>query len=160
MSDPGVSAGPRAGEPPRGAAAPAQPPPSAQPAPGRPTAWVGWIWFAGLILILVGVFNAIDGLVALFQDRVVVPVPDGLLLFDVTGWGWTHLIIGIAQIVIGAGILAGMRWAMALGFLVAMLNATLQLLSLPLYPLWATIVIVLDIIVIYALVVHGDEARR
>lgn len=127
--------------------------------PPRRTGWVGWVWFGGAILVLVGIFNVIHGLVAIVRDQVFVVAPQSVLLFDVTGWGWVHLILGVIQIAIGAGIFAGARWALALGFLAAMVNAAFQLVSLPIYPIWSIIIIALDVVVVYALIVHGDEAR-
>jgi hypothetical protein len=125
----------------------------------RRTGWVGWIFFAGTLLILLGVFNVIEGLVALFNDEHYVSAAQGLLVFDLTGWGWIHLITGALAVVIGVGLFSGAMWARVCGVILVGLNAIAQLTFLSAYPLWAVIVIALDILVIWALVVHGDEAK-
>jgi hypothetical protein len=125
----------------------------------RRTGWVGWIFFAGTLLILLGVFNLIEGLVALFNDDYYVPTAQGLLVFDLTGWGWIHLVTGVLAIAIGVGLFSGAMWARVCGVILVGLNAIAQLAFLSAYPLWAVIVIALDVLVIWALVVHGAEAK-
>jgi len=125
----------------------------------RRTGWVGWVYFAGTMLLLVGSFNLIEGLVALFNDQYYVPTRQGLLMFDLTGWGWIHLIMGILAIGVGIGLFSGAMWARIGGVAFAGLNVLLQLAFLSAYPLWATIVIAIDILIIWALIVHGDETK-
>jgi hypothetical protein len=117
------------------------------------------VYFAGMMLVLLGSFNVIEGLVALFNDQYYVPTAEGLLVFDLTGWGWVHLIIGVLAIVVGVGLYTGAVWARVGGVLLAGINAVAQLMFLSAYPVWAVIVIALDVLVIWALVVHGDEAK-
>jgi len=126
---------------------------------GTTTAWLGWIWFGGSMMVLLGVFNVIEGLVALFNDDYYLVGPQGLLVFDLTGWGWVHLIIGVLAIAAGAGLFTGAMWARATAVVLASINAVAQLAFLSAYPLWATLVIALDVVVIWAVVVHGGEAR-
>jgi len=95
----------------------------------------------------------------LFNDQYYVPTRQGLLVFDLTGWGWIHLIVGIVAVVVGIGLFTGATWARISGVILAGLNAILQLLFLSANPLWAILVITLDVLVIWALVVHGDEAK-
>jgi hypothetical protein len=123
------------------------------------TAWVGWLYFGGAMMVLLGTFNLIEGLVALFNDEYYVATPQGLLVFDITGWGWIHLTIGVVAIVVGVGVFTGAMWARICGVIVCAVNAITQLAFLSAYPLWAVVVITLDILVIWALIVHGDEAR-
>ncbi|HKS45754.1 MAG TPA: hypothetical protein VJT49_11715 [Amycolatopsis sp.] len=124
------------------------------------SAWLGWIWFAGAMMILLGLFNAIEGVVALFNDRYYVLGPQGLLVFDLTGWGWVHLIIGALAVVTGIALFSGATWARVVAVVLAVINAIAQLAFLSAHPVWCTIVIALDVIVIWALVVHGAEAKR
>lgn len=127
-------------------------------APTR-TGWAGWVYFGGTMLILAGTFNLVEGLVALFNDQYYVPTRQGLLVFDITGWGWIHLIIGALAVIIGIGLFAGAMWARVSGVILAGLNALAQLAFLSAYPLWAAIVIAIDILIIWALIVHGDEVK-
>jgi hypothetical protein len=121
--------------------------------------WVGWVYFGGTMMVLLGSFNIIEGIVALFNDEYYVPTTQGLLVFDLTAWGWIHLIIGAIAIGVGAGVLAGATWARICGVILCGLNAIAQLAFMSAYPLWATIVIALDVLVIWALIVHGGEAK-
>lgn len=131
---------------------------AAHSAPRR-TGWVGWVYFAGAMLILLGIFNAIEGLVALFNDQYYLPTRQGLLVFDLTGWGWIHLIVGVLAVGVGIGLFTGAMWARVCGIVLAGLNAVAQLAFLSANPAWAMIVITLDVLVIWALVVHGAEAK-
>ena len=121
--------------------------------------WVGWVYFGGAMMILLGTFNLIEGLVALFNDQYYVATQQGLLVFDITGWGWVHLIIGVVAIGVGIGVFTGAMWARICGVIVCGINAIAQLAFLSAYPVWAVVVIALDVLVIWALIVHGDEAK-
>ncbi|MFF5988502.1 DUF7144 family membrane protein [Prauserella flavalba] len=123
----------------------------------RRTPWVGWIWFAAIIMAMLGVFTLIYGLVAIFNDEFYTIGPEGLLLFDITAWGWIHLIIGAVAILTAFALLSGRMWARVLTVLIASVNAIAQLTFLAAYPAWSIIAIVLDILVIWAVVVHGRE---
>lgn len=125
----------------------------------RRSGWVGWVYFGGAMMILLGTFNIIEGLVALFHDQYYVATPQGLLLFDITGWGWVHLVIGVIAVGVGIGVFTGALWARISGVILCGINAIAQLAFLSAYPVWAVIVIALDVMVIWALIVHGDEAR-
>jgi hypothetical protein len=115
--------------------------------------------FAGTLLLLVGGFNVIYGLVALLKDQVLVASQAGLVAFDVTTWGWITLMVGIVQIAVGLGILGGQTWAIVAGVVIAVLNAFNQIAFLPAQPVWSTIIIAVDILIIYGLTVHGREIR-
>jgi hypothetical protein len=125
----------------------------------QPSGWVGMAIFAGTLLLLVGGFNVIYGLVALFKDQVLVASAAGLVAFDVTTWGWITLILGIVQIGVGLGILGGQSWALIMGVIVAVLNAFNQIAFLPAQPVWSTIIIAIDVLIIYGLTAHGREIR-
>jgi hypothetical protein len=123
------------------------------------TGWVGWVYFAGTMLVLLGTFNIIEGLVALFNDQFYVPTRQGLLVFDLTTWGWIHLLVGGLAVIAGVGLFTGAMWARVFGVILAGVNAIAQLAFLSAYPVWAVVVIALDVLVIWALVVHGSEAK-
>jgi hypothetical protein len=124
------------------------------------TGWVGYVVFAGVMLMMLGAFQAIEGLVAIFRDEYYVVTRSGLLLtMDFTTWGWVHLILGLIAVGTGIGVLLGQMWARVTGIVIAVLSALANLAFLPAYPIWATIIIALDVLAIYALAVHGREVE-
>ena len=125
------------------------------------TGWAGWAAFAGVIMVMAGIFQAAAGLVALVNDDVYVVVSDQIALtLDYTQWGWVHLILGSVVVTAGVAIFSGRVWARTVGVLLAGLSAFAHLLFIPAFPLWSLIVIAMDVLVIYALCVHGGELRR
>ena len=122
-----------------------------------PTAWVGWIWFAAMMLVLNGFFNALDGLVALFNNDIYAVRGRGLVTFNFTTWGWILLIFGILQVAVGISLIQARTWARVVAIILVMLNAFGQVAFITAFPLWSIVVIALDIIVLWALLVHGEE---
>jgi hypothetical protein len=117
-----------------------------------------WVAFAGTMLALAGSFHAIQGLVALFRDDYYLVSPSGLVVnVDYTTWGWVHLIGGAVVVAAGLGAIAGQTWARVVGVVVAVLSALLNVAFLAAYPIWSTLMIGLDVLVIWALMVHGGE---
>ncbi|GAB2809974.1 DUF7144 family membrane protein [Lentzea nigeriaca] len=125
----------------------------------RETGWLGWIWFAGIMMIVMGSFNAIEGLVALFRGEYYVVTEEQVLVFDLTAWGWITLLIGILVALAGGALLSGAAWARVVAVVLAVINAVAQLAFVSVHPLWSTIVIALCVTVIWAVVVHGSEAN-
>jgi hypothetical protein len=124
------------------------------------TGWVGWVAFAGIMLIMLGIFQAIEGFVAIFDNGYYLVRPNGLVVnVDYTAWGWTHLIIGLIAIAVGIGLMTGNMVARIVGIIIAVISAIVNLMFIAAYPVWSTIVIAVDVIVIYAIVVHGRELK-
>jgi hypothetical protein len=125
-----------------------------------PTAWAGWVIFAGVMMIMLGSFQIIEGLVALFDDGFYAVGSNGLVVnVDYNTWGWAHTIIGIVAIGAGLGLLAGNLAARIVGVGVAFLSALVNLAFISAYPIWSTIMIVIDVVVIFAIIVHGRELK-
>jgi hypothetical protein len=125
------------------------------------TGWIAWILFAGIILMTNGFFNVIEGIVALFRDNIYLVGSEGLVLdIDFTAWGWALLLFGVLLIVTGYGVMRGQTWARITGIVLVVINAIVHMIFMPAYPIWAIIVITLDVLVIYALAVHGREAKE
>jgi uncharacterized membrane-anchored protein len=126
----------------------------------EPTAWVGMIIFGGIMMLMMGAFQIIEGLVALFNDEYYLVTRNGLIVsLDYTAWGWTHLIIGLIAVCAGIGVLLGQMWARVVGIIIAVVSALANIAFLSAYPVWSTIVIATDVLVIYALTVHGREVK-
>jgi hypothetical protein len=134
-----------------------------RPAYGRspdPTAWTGWVVFAAFMMIMVGTFQAIEGLVAIFDDGFYRVTEANLVVnVDYTVWGWTHLLLGILLVAAGVGVLAGNIVARAVAILLAAVSALVNMVFIEAYPIWSILIITVDVLVIYALVVHGRELR-
>jgi hypothetical protein len=126
----------------------------------RITGWVGWVWFAALMMILTGAFNIIYGLVAILRSTFFLETPNNTLLFNLSAWGWIHLILGILLVVAGFAVIAGQTWARAVAVILAMVNAITQMLLFSAYPWWSLLAIAIDVLVIYALIVHGRESEE
>jgi hypothetical protein len=126
-----------------------------------PTAWAGWVAFAAVMMFLLGSFQAVQGLVAIFDDGFYHVTDSGLVVeVDYTAWGWVHLLLGALIIISGVGVLSGNALARAVGVLLAVGSALLNLLFIEAYPIWSVLVISIDVLVIYALIVHGRELRH
>jgi hypothetical protein len=124
------------------------------------TGWTGWIVFAGIILVTNGFFNILQGLMAVIGPDSYYAVAGGSLwLLDVDGWGWWNIILGALIVLVGASLLAGQTWARVVAIILAIFSALTQMVLLPAQPLWALIVIAIDVLVIYAVTVHGREMR-
>ncbi|MFG1707940.1 hypothetical protein ACFLIM_32505 [Nonomuraea sp. M3C6] len=123
------------------------------------TGWVGWVWFAAMLMIIAGVFNFISGLYAIVNSGLFVGMPARLLLFDVAVWGWVHLIFGIVLFLTGLALTVGQTWARVVAAVLVMLNAMTQLIWITVNPWWSLAVIAVDLLVLYALTVHGREAK-
>ncbi|MDA0158917.1 hypothetical protein OM076_01470 [Solirubrobacter ginsenosidimutans] len=115
----------------------------------------GWVTFAGVMFLLVGAFNLIDGIVALVNDDYY--VADELLFGDLTAWGIWWLVVGTAQAVTGIAILRRGTISWIFGLAIASVNALTQLLWLGAYPAWAIAAIIVDGLIIWALTTHVDE---
>jgi hypothetical protein len=120
----------------------------------------GWRTFAGILFYLVGAFNVIGGLAAIFKDEFFLASANQLLLVDYTAWGWFLLILGIVQLIAGAGILRDRVWARAVGVALALLSAMLHIAFLVAFPIFGLLTISLCIAVVYGLVVPSDPNER
>jgi hypothetical protein len=120
---------------------------------------VGLILFAAIMMIMVGVFQAFQGLVAIFENEFYVPTRNYLFQFDATTWGWTHLLLGLLVAFAGYGLLSGKTWARTVAIFLAVLSAIANFAFIPYYPFWSLLIITLDIFVIWAIAVHGGSMR-
>jgi hypothetical protein len=131
-------------------------PQGARPSEG----WAGWVTFAAVVLTLVGTLNLIQGFVALFDDGYFVARSgDELLLVEYTAWGVAMLCWGLLLLAAGLGVAAGRGWARWFAVGAAFVNVILQIGFLSAYPIWSAILILLDVLVIFALTARWAEAR-
>jgi hypothetical protein len=124
------------------------------------TGWaVGFILFAAIMMIMAGVFQALAGLVAIFENEFYVPTRNYLLQFDASSWGWIHLVIGLLVAFGGWGLLSGRTWARAVAITLALISAIANFAFIPYYPFWSMLIIVIDIVVIWAIAAYGGTMR-
>ena len=129
---------------------------------GRPphevSGWaIGFTAFAGFMLILIGIFHIFVGIAGLASNPVFVTTPNYILRFNLHTWGWIHLIGGVIVGAAGFGVFTGAMWARVIGVIVALVSMFANFAFLPYYPLWAILIIALDIAVIWALTAHGRD---
>lgn len=123
------------------------------------TPWkTGLLVFAGTIMIVGGIFQALAGLVALFRNEVYVVGLNYVYSFDVTTWGWIHLIVGIIVAIAGGAVLTGKIWGRVVGVGLAVISMLTNFMFIPYYPLWSLLIIALDVFVIWALCSAPHEA--
>jgi hypothetical protein len=128
----------------------------ARPPTQRVSGWaVGGIVFAASMMTLAGVFQILAGLAAILNDEFFVVTRNYTYDLDVTVWGWIHLIIGILAVSVGFGLFGRRTWAGVTGIMLAMLSALANFFFIPFYPIWALVVIGLDIWIIWALTRPG-----
>jgi hypothetical protein len=122
----------------------------------------GWVTglavFAGAMMILGGIFEMVAGLVALFENKVYVAGARYLFAFDLTTWGWIHLLLGALVAAAGFGVITGQLWSRVVGITLAALSALANFLFLPYYPIWSLLVIALDVFIIWALCLYSRDA--
>ena len=122
------------------------------------SAWaIGYAAFAGVALILGGIFQALVGIAALANDNYLVVTQDYAFRFNVTSWGWIHLVLGLVVLMAGIGIFTGSVVARTIGVFVAVLSAGVHFMFMPYQPIWSAIVIALDVAIIWALTAHGRD---
>jgi hypothetical protein len=124
----------------------------------QPSGWaVGWTAFAGILMIVMGFWWIISGFVALWSSEFYVVAQRWIFQFDVSTWGWIHLILGIVILASGCGVFLGAVWARTVGVILAVVAGLLAFAWLPYYPVWAILFIATSVVVIWALTVHGRD---
>ena len=113
--------------------------------------------FGAVILIMVGAFQAAQGLVALVRKEFFVSTNNYVFQLDLTTWGWVHLVLGVVMVVAGCGVLAKQTWAVVVGIVLCVLSALANFTFIPHYPVWSLVIIALDVLVIWALFRYRSE---
>jgi hypothetical protein len=126
-----------------------------------PRAWSGWIGFAGLMMMIIGAIDFFEGLIAVIRKEYYAFTPQGLIVFNVTTWGWLAMIFGVVLFLVGLGLTGGAGWARWVGIILIAVNLLGQLgwLGNSATPVWTLTVIALQIIVLYALTARWRDAE-
>jgi hypothetical protein len=121
----------------------------------------GWIIFAGVLMLVEGFLDAMWGLAAIINSEVItVGGRGGVVVWDISAWGWGHLILGTLVAITGLGLLAARSWARWLGILFVSLNMLVQFGTFSLFPLWSILIIALDIVILYQLTARWETEYR
>ena len=118
----------------------------------------GLALFAGIAMIISGVWHVLSGLSALFNDKVYVTTPEYIYAFDLTTWGWVQLLLGVVVAGAGVAVVQGRTWGHIVAIMLVGLSLIANFLFLPHYPIWSILIIALDVAVIWALCTYRREA--
>jgi hypothetical protein len=113
--------------------------------------------FAGAMMIVSGVFAVFEGIAAVFNDEVYVSTPQYLFAFDLTAWGWIHLLLGVLVGLAGVAVIRGQAWGRFTGIALAGLSIIANFVFLPYYPWWSISIIALNVAIIWALAVYRGD---
>jgi hypothetical protein len=118
----------------------------------------GWVVFAAMMLFLLGSFQALAGVVSLLEKSYYAVASDDLVVHvGYQAWGWTHLVVGVVAASAAFGLMTGATWARIVGIITAMASALVNIGFLAAAPVWAVLMITLDVLVIYAITAHGRD---
>ena len=124
----------------------------------QPSRWaMGWTAFAGILMMMLGFWWMITGSIALLGNEFYTVARKWIFQFDVSTWGWIHLILGIVIVASGIGLFAAAVWARIVGVILAALAGLVAFAWLPYYQIWAILFIAISVAVIWALTVHGRD---
>jgi hypothetical protein len=124
----------------------------------EPSGWaIGWTYFAGFMMIVIGAFHAIAGLSSILNDELFVLTQEYVFKFDTSTWGWIHLILGIVIVLAGFGVFSGAVWARTVGVILAVISAIVAFAWIPWSPIWSIVLIAIAVAVIWALTAHGRD---
>ena len=116
----------------------------------------GRLVFGAVMMLFGGLMTLAQGIAAVRNDRVFVTTPSYIFSYDLSGWGWIHMILGIVLVIAGLATFTGMMWARVVGVVIAGLALIANFLWLPYTPLWATVLLLVDAFVIWALCTGGQ----
>ena len=121
---------------------------------------IGWTAYAGIMMIMLGFFHGMAGLVGVLEDELYVATPNYLFELDAASWGWIHLILGVIVVLAGFALFRGSVWARTVGVIFASLSALANFAWLPWYPLWSIIMITVNVFVIWSLTAHSRDIQQ
>ncbi|XIE79187.1 hypothetical protein AB6O49_16355 [Streptomyces sp. SBR177] len=112
--------------------------------------------FAGVLMLVTGVIDILQGIAGIAEDDIYTRVGDYVFKFDLTSWGWIHLCLGVVIAIAGGGILSGAEWGRIAGIALASLNIVAQFLFLPYQPWWALFSMAVSVFIVWALASDKD----
>jgi len=116
--------------------------------------------FAGILMLLTGALHALQGIVALVNDEFFVVGEEYVFTFDLTTWGWVHLLLGLVVAAAGIALFQAAAWARVVAVTLAGLSILASFLWMPFYPFWSLLLVAFDVFVIWAVTAHGHDISR
>ena len=113
----------------------------------------GWTAFAGVMLIMAGTLGALEGLTAIFKDDWLIYGENAVITFDLTLWGWIHLLMGALVAAAGFAVLNNAIWGRTVGIVAAFFHALVMIPMISAQPWWSLLIIAIDVVIIYGLIV-------
>ena len=126
----------------------------------KQTAWVGWIYFAALLMLLNGVLSILAGISGIFANTQLFVSGSEAWVVNFETWGWIQLILGVLVFSAGVSLLRGHTYGRVYAIFATFLGALVSLMYIPVYPFWGLVAMVLYILTMYAVVVHGNELEE
>ena len=124
------------------------------------TGWVGWIVFAGTMMMLLGVFHMFEGIIALFRHSYIAFPTSGLTIqVSYSQWGWLQLLAGALVFLAGVGLFTGRMWARTLAVVLVSISALINFAWANIYPVWSLTLLAMGFFVLYAIIAHGSEMK-
>jgi hypothetical protein len=123
--------------------------------------WAGWVTFAGILMVVMGILDFFEGLIAVIRGSYYFVGTQQIIVFDVTTWGWIMMIWGAVLLLAGWALLSGATWARWVTIVAGVVNffAQLGFVGNAAYPLWALVVLTLNVLVLYALIVRWEDVK-
>jgi hypothetical protein len=119
--------------------------------------WVGWAATGGILMVVVGGFKAISGLIGLFNDEWLVRGFDAYYFVDISALAWWYLLVGLFLLFAGLAVLNGRAWGRWVGVFAAGVAIISELLWLPIYPVWSILLITMYVFMMIGLIAVGSE---
>jgi hypothetical protein len=125
-------------------------------ATAEPSGWArGGVVFGACAMVIAGTFQALNGIAAISNDKFYITTNNYTFDVDVSTWGWIHLVVGVLLLVCGIALFSRRMLAVIAALLIAGLSALVNFFFIPYYPIWALVVIGLDVWVIWSLTREG-----
>lgn len=124
------------------------------------TGWVGWLGFASFMLLFAGFFNIIEGVADRARQAVFIHSSGDVWVLNYNRWGWINIILGILLVIAALSLIKGGAFGRVFGGLVVVLSMLAAATSIPIYPIWSVLILVVDALILYAIVVHGHELKQ
>lgn len=124
------------------------------------TGWVGWLGFASFMLMFIGFFHIIEGVADRTSQAVFIHASGYVWVLNYNKWGWINIVGGVLLVIAGLSLIKGGMFGRVLAAIVVLLSMLASVAQVPIYPIWAFIALIVDAFILYAITVHGKEAKR